>query len=462
MNRFLLAIAVLGLVPSLAEAAPTADQPGDYHVEHRDIVVEVGPDEAEILSPADAQAAGYYLLYINRCVGGTTVTPGFNDSRRNTSSIPNQSITFPEYPYGDSSWNQVLAEVSSILSPFGVEITDRDPGETPHTEIIACGQSFVGANVLGIAPFGCGLVANAIGYAFAENHGNDPRELAETIAHEAGHTWTLNHLYDCSDPMTYLTGCGDKAFQNTELSCAGVASNGGWQREACSCGGGTQNSYRTLLDFFGPNNDAVPTLQLDAPANNALVGLGFAIRGSASGMNGGELIEIYIDDVLKSRFTDGVIDLNAPEDISEGPHTVKVVVVDQYERRDEIIREVSVSAACACEDSEYCDGEQCLPYGEVGDSCDGDSTCESSLCASAGDTSLCTARCTPGAEDQCANGTTCLETEAGGLCWTSGDDTPAGCGCRSTGTGTASFWGLLLVAFFFRRQRRLQVRNVRS
>tara|TARA_R110002096_G_scaffold435826_2_gene663490 strand:+ start:1451 stop:1780 length:330 start_codon:yes stop_codon:yes gene_type:complete len=75
--------------------------------------------------------------------------PGFNDSRRNTSSIPNQSITFPEYPDGDSSWNQVMSGVRSMLSPFGIEVTDQDPGETPHTEIIACGQSFVASGVLG-------------------------------------------------------------------------------------------------------------------------------------------------------------------------------------------------------------------------------------------------------------------------------------------------------------------------
>lgn len=452
MHRFLLASVVLGLVPSLAEAAPLSTVPGEFHSEHRDIVVEVGPDEADFLTPGEAQAAHYYLLYLNRCEGGETITPGFNDSRNNTSSIPNQAITFPEYPYGDASWNQVVSETRSILSPFGIEITDQDPGDTPHTEIIACGQSFVGANVLGIAPFGCGLVANAIGYAFAENHSGDPRQLAETIAHEAGHTWTLNHLYDCADPMTYLEGCGDKAFQNVELDCAGVANNGAWQRESCTCGGGTQNSFRTLIDYFGPNDFALPTLNLESPANEALVGPGFAIRGNATGMNGEESIEVYIDDVLQSRFaTTGAIDLQAPEDINDGPHTVRVVIVDQYERRDEVIRDVSVSAACQCGDGEYCDGEQCLPFGAVGDACDGDATCKSGLCASSGETSMCTARCTPGA-DTCENGTSCVETESGGLCWVDGDN--SGCGCQSSNSTTASIWGLLLLGLFFRRRRR--------
>ncbi len=451
MNRFLLAIAVLSLAPTLASAAAPTNLPGDYHVEHRDIVVEVGPDEADILTPAEAQAAGYYLLYLNRCEGGTTVTPGFNDSRRNTSSIPNSQINFPPYPFGDSSWNQVVTETRSILSPFGIEITDVDPGDVPHTEIITCGQSFVGSGVLGIAPFGCGLVANAIGYAFAENHNGDPREIAETIAHEAGHTWTLNHLYNCEDPMTYLSGCGDKQFQNTALDCAGVADNGAWRRESCTCGGSTQNSYATLLDYFGPNNEAVPTLRLESPANNALVGLGFPVRGEALGTNGGETVELYIDEVLQSRAAGtGEIALVAPGDISEGPHTVRVVVIDQYERRDEEIRNVTVSAACQCETDEYCDGEQCFPFGAVGDSCSADNTCGTGLCAKSGDTGLCTSRCTPGA-GECANGTSCLETEDGGLCWESEQAT---CGCRSTGTGEASFWGLLLLGFMYRRQRR--------
>ena len=457
MFRIVLTSAFLSLIPAIAAAAPsTNNRPGDYHVEHRDIVVQVGPDVAEILTPSEALAGGYYLLYINRCEGGETVTPGFNDSRTNTSSIPTQAITFPPYPYGDSSWNQVMSETRGLLAPFGIEITDQDPGNTPHTEIIACGQSFVGANVLGIAPFGCGLVANAIGYAFAENHSGDPRELAETIAHEAGHTWTLNHLYDCADPMTYLSGCGDKAFQDTELSCAGVASNGGWQQEACSCGGNTQNSYQTLLDYFGPNNALLPSLSLQSPADGAIVGPGFAIRGAASGANGGESIELYIDGVLQSRLTGGPIDLSAPENISDGPHTVQVVVKDQYGRSDEITREVTVSAACQCQDGEYCDGEQCLAFGAVGEGCLGDATCQSGLCATAGETSMCTATCTVGA-NECANGTTCVEAGDSGLCWAPEAD--AGCGCRSTGNGQASLWALLLVGFLIRRQRRLRVRR---
>ncbi len=420
--------------------------------EDREILVEVGPDEADILTPEEVLAAGYHILFINPCRGGETISPGFNDSRTNHSSVPNQTVSFPEYPYGDASWNQVMTEVRSIMAPFGLEVTDQDPGNVPHTEIITCGTSFAGSSVLGIAPFGCGLVANAVGFAFAEEHG-DERELAETIVHEAGHTFSLNHLYDCEDPMTYLGGCGDKYFQSAALSCAGVSSGGAWERQSCSCGGTTQNSHQTLLGMFGADDNSVPTLTLEAPANNAIVGPGFAIRGQVAGMNGGESVEIWLDGELQLRVNGNEIDVNASESIADGAHTVVVVVVDQYERRDEVTRNITVSAACQCAANQYCDGEQCFDFSEVGDSCADDISCKSGLCGSAGDTRLCTSRCTPGGDaEQCTGGTSCVDVGDSGLCWPAdGDD--GICGCRTTGTGTATIWGFLFLVFLLRRRR---------
>ncbi len=441
-RSFLAVFTIIAAFAGALEAAPNnSSLPGEYHPEHRDVVVQLNDDQAEILSPDEAQAAGYYLLYVNRCEGGETISSaGFEDSRTNSSTIISRTTTFPAYPGSDASWTLLMSEVRSILTPFGIEITDQDPGATPHTEIIACGQSFLGPSVLGVAPFGCGLVANAIGYAFAEEHFNE-RQLAETVAHEAGHTWTLNHLYDCADPMTYLDGCGDKSFQDTALSCAGVAQNGAWQVEACSCGGSTQNSYQTLLGYFGPNNNSFPVLSLLQPADNALLGPGFAILGSSSGTNGGEGTEIYIDGVLKLRFAGTTIDSMGPTDIADGPHLLNVTVTDQYGRSDEVERSIVISSACQCESDQYCDGEQCLPFGQVGDTCTDGATCQGGLCAQGGETQQCTASCTPGA-DQCANGTECLAVGEGGLCWQTEDT--SGCGCQSSGSG-ASFGALLLL-----------------
>lgn len=442
--------AVLAIFAGSVEAAPNSSTlPGEYHPDHRDVVVKVDGSQADIFSPEDALAAGYYLLYVNRCEGGETITSaGFENSRTNSSTIIPRTITFPAYPGSNSSWTSLMSEVRSILSPFGIEVTDQDPGDTPHTEIIACGQSFLGSSVLGVAPFGCGLVANAIGYAFAEEHFSE-RQLAETIVHEAGHTWTLNHLYDCADPMTYLEGCGNKSFQDSSLQCAGVGGGGSWQVEPCSCGGTTQNSFQTLFGYFGPNNNAFPVLNLEQPAENALVGPGFTIRGSSSGGNGEESVEIYIDGILKQRFLGSSIDVLAPDDIADGAHQLKVTVTDQYGRSDETERAFTVSSACQCESNEYCDGEQCLPFGQVGEVCADDLSCQSGLCGRSGDTALCTSACTIGA-NECTNGTECIEAGDRALCWESSET--GGCGCQSSGNG-ASLWGLLLLLAFLGRRR---------
>lgn len=441
---------VLTIFSGSLEAAPNSSSlPGEYHPDHRDIVVKLDSSQADIFSPEEAQAAGYYLLYVNRCQGGVTINrAGFEDSRTNNSTIIPSSTTFPAYPGSDASWNSLMSEVRGILTPFGIEVTDQDPGDTPHTEIIACGQSFRGPSVLGVAPFACGLVANAIGYAFAEEHSSE-RQLAETIVHEAGHTWTLNHLYDCADPMTYLNGCGDKFFQDSALQCAGVSGGGVWQVEPCSCGGQTQNSHQTLLGYFGPNNNAFPTLTLEQPANDALLGPGFIIRGSATGSNGGESTEIYIDDVLALRFQGSSIDAVAPDDIADGPHQLNVVITDQYGRGDEVQRAFTISRACQCQSDEYCDGEQCLPFGQIGEVCADDTSCQSGLCGRSGDTALCTSTCTIGA-NECANGTECIAVGEGGLCWESSETT--GCGCQSGGKD-ASLWGLLLLLAFLSRRK---------
>jgi hypothetical protein len=50
--------------------------------------------------------------------------------------------------------------------------------------------------------------------------------------------------------MSYLDGCGAKAFQDLDAPC-GVVSP-----QTCQCGGQTQNSYQALLAIFGPGEQA--------------------------------------------------------------------------------------------------------------------------------------------------------------------------------------------------------------
>jgi hypothetical protein len=404
-------------------ALASDDQLGDVSLPpvHRDVIVEVDSTVATIVPLEQSARAGTRILYVNRCTGGETIKRGYNDSRQNTSSIINATTTFPEYPYGDAQWNQVMTEVRDILAPFDVTVTDVDPGMSDHTEIVACGNSFLGQNVLGVAPSACGVVENAIGYAFAEEHGSDPRQLAETIAHEAGHTWTLPHIYDCEDPMTYLGGCGDKYFQDAQLSCAELDGNQ-WVKVTCRCTGSTVNSYQTLQSVFGPAEPTPPTITILEPNNGAYVDAGFVVRPEIVDDQGVKEASLYIDGQLILTLTQGPYVFNAPNDLAEGRHTVEIRAADRNDAVGSAIIDVTRGTPPG-------QGE---PGGFGGD-CSENGDCNSGLCARSGDVSLCTETCTEGS---CPDGFTCSAAGASSVCWpgSGGGDDPGGC-AASTGAG---------------------------
>ena len=73
----------------------------------------------------------------------------------------------------------------------------------------------------------------------------------EIAAQEIAHAYGLDHEFLCDDPMTYLSGCGRKTFQDRTVSC------GEYSARACKCSG-QQNSYRALIDRLGPAGSAPP------------------------------------------------------------------------------------------------------------------------------------------------------------------------------------------------------------
>src|SRR5579859_7927236 len=68
-----------------------------------------------------------HTLYLNNCMpSGCTVKQGTTDARTLTSDIGHGTLS--PYPYGQSSWNQVVACVKNVMAPFNINVTDVDPG----------------------------------------------------------------------------------------------------------------------------------------------------------------------------------------------------------------------------------------------------------------------------------------------------------------------------------------------
>ncbi|HUH04009.1 MAG TPA: hypothetical protein VML75_18560 [Kofleriaceae bacterium] len=201
----------------------------------------------EHITPHALAAPKHRVIYMNR--HGGTFTPGDSNSRTNRSSIVSYTSSIPAWNVSAAGWQEVMDCMRELWAPFDVEITDVDPGDVLHIESVVAGrpqdigmQSGIG----GVSPFDCGIIETSIVFTFAEVYGTGYRNICETAAQEVAHSFGLDHEYMCSDPMTYLYGCGEKSFQDVAAPC------GEYSARSCSCGGSTQNSVELLLAYNGP------------------------------------------------------------------------------------------------------------------------------------------------------------------------------------------------------------------
>ena len=190
-------------------------------------------------------------VFLNR--HGGTYYPGSNDSARNRSSIIGRARTIPAFERSDEAWSELVDCVREDFSRFNIFITDVEPSAGNYVEAVIGGQDrHLGrSGLLGIAPYGCRPIEKAVAYIFSQEFGS-VQSICKTTSHEIGHTLTLDHEYLCEDPMTYLSGCGKKSFQDVDAWC------GEYSRRSCDCHGQKQNSVQVLYDFFGASTGEPP------------------------------------------------------------------------------------------------------------------------------------------------------------------------------------------------------------
>jgi hypothetical protein len=156
----------------------------------------------------------------------------------------------PPYPYDQVSFDALVACMREVWQPYNVEIVTTDPTPAAHQELMLSTTPSVAGfspGVAGVSPFTCGTIPNAITFLFAAAHPDDTDELCHTAAMELAHSFGLDHEVQCSDPMTYLSGCGRKRFTDIDAPC------GEFGPRSCTCGGAAQNSHRFLQGAVGVN-----------------------------------------------------------------------------------------------------------------------------------------------------------------------------------------------------------------
>lgn len=370
------------------------------------------PERRHTQGEAIAGRARGAVIFMNRD-GGHYTGSWWDDATSNESSILQFGVDMPSYPYGDRSWNEVMACMRGLYADFDVEVTDVDPGNTPHVEVIVSGSpEDIGQSqgVAGIAPMACEPIDNAIVYAFAEAHGDDPQSICETAGQESAHSFGLDHEMLCEDIQTYLWGCGRKTFVDQDAPC------GEYQERGCACGGDTQNSHQYLMEVLGPNQgvNQPPTVSITSPDDGDEVAAGFAVEVEASDSDGTvEEIALYVDGDEVDSANAAPWTIHAPDDLAPGSHDVEVRVTDDggTQASDTIGVEVTGDddVVDPGDDEDPID-DPILP-GTVGSDCEVAADCDSNACVLDG--GYCTDLCE---DSECPDGFECSDTPSGAYC----------------------------------------------
>ena len=418
--RWLALTIALGVAACVAPDAPIDDDSAS--LERPRGTFQVIDDRVFVLPPdAPVAQAAATLLYMNK--DGGAYTPGNNDSRTNRSTLIQTTRSIPPWQVDPGTWSAVMSCVRAQFDAYDIDITDVDPGNVPHYESVVAGTSAdlgFGSGVGGVSPFSttCGVIPNSIVFTFAESLPQNAQVICEVVAQEVSHSFGLDHEFLCEDPMTYLSGCGAKSFQNVFAPCGELE-----QRASCAiagkydCGRDTQNSVQLLSQRLGLKPGQPPSVTITAPADGAVVMPGFEVAADAVDDDAVTEVELLVDDASIGTLGAPPYSFTTPADLALGAHSIEVIARDGT---GETSTSIGVEVATDPPDDDGGDGGD-GGGGDTGDDGDGSG-------GAGGDAD--------------------------------GDGVPDGSnpslvgGCSAGGSGAGAAWLVLLVALVLRRRRR--------
>ncbi|HEU0032339.1 MAG TPA: Ig-like domain-containing protein [Kofleriaceae bacterium] len=431
------------------------------------------------LAPADIlPAVNTNVIFLNSCrPNGCVVRVGSANSINDTWPI-SSTRTLTPFHLGETQWQQVMSCMRDVFGPFGVQITDVDPGTANHFEIMIAGSPTdlgMSSGTGGVSPFNCQaeFISNSLVFDFSKVWGSDIEEICSTAAQEIAHSFRLDHVTDPSDPLTYFPFNGRRRFVDAQVQCGSdcvggqgpfgqTCSGTNQQNHSCTCTGSqTQNSVQVIRNLFGAGTPTPPSVKILNPKTGDNVAPGFPVSADVTDDQMVTKAELRVDGQLVLSLATPPYAFNAPATLGNGTHTVEVTGYDTYGATAKATVQVIIGDPCTkpadCPlDTDTCIGGRCVPgpgvQGGLGTSCTAPDQCASGLCAGDASGQYCVEVCALG-EGQCPDGFGCAEDGAGGgICFPGYDDGTGG--CSSGGSGGAIGMGLGFAAILVLRRRK--------
>ena len=190
-------------------------------------------------SPSAAPDAACHrqVVYLDRA-GGDYAPGAADDATANVSLLLDQPRTLPAWPYDDGNWAALTACIRTALAPFAVEVTEQDPGDAPHFELVFTTAYWAGVGgTTGIVPDSC-RPGHQVGFVFGAALPTYTRACQIAMIGFSEMAANLAMTTNCNDILDNDMDCAPmRAFIDQEVACAGGA---------CRCGGATENTYRAL------------------------------------------------------------------------------------------------------------------------------------------------------------------------------------------------------------------------
>ena len=186
------------------------------------------------------------VVYLNGS-GGEFLQGNRDDAVMNISSVLDMARTLAPWPKSD--FPALVDCMKTGLAPFPrLEVTEVDPGMTPHVEIVFTDTYWAGAGMTSLVPGAC-RSGHQIELVFGTAVPTTERACHVTLQGFALMTAQLSLNDNCYDLVNNYQDCSPvRSFVDQTSNCVDAATN---QPGACRCGGGTtENTYQALTTLY--------------------------------------------------------------------------------------------------------------------------------------------------------------------------------------------------------------------